>query len=281
MTTPTASAPQERRRVTLARRAAAGANDIATRYARLQHTLIAWSAIPESGGTLHQDAAHELVVALVDTSAILHVGEEQVGAPRRSIGILPPGPSTIVASGPGTVVRFFTPLPPAFAAPVVNGGDYVAPRAVRPLGEPLRRIGPPAPRVHRMPRLRPEQAGTQRVVEAETMSVMWIENHGPQDLAKVGPHAHADFEEGALVLEGAYVLHLRTPWGSDARRWRDDEHLACEPGALVIVPPTVTHVAEAIGEGDHTLLNVFAPPRRDHRDKGIVINAAEYAFPES
>ena len=70
--------------------------------------------------------------------------------------------------------------------------------------------------------------------------------------------------------------HLRTPWGADGLHWRADEHVTCQPGTLIIVPPTVIHTTEAVGDGQHFMLNVFAPVRADHIKSGMVLNAADY-----
>jgi mannose-6-phosphate isomerase-like protein (cupin superfamily) len=258
---------------------AVDASGIATRYARLQHTLVAWSEFG-GPGTLRNDAEHEVIVVFPDAAAVVDANGNRTDAPARSIAVLPAGASTIELGGRGTVVRFFTPVGAGTAAPV-NGDDYALPRPrLRAVGTPFARIGSPAPRVHPIERLPAPKTGVPRCVQSETMSVMWIDHAGPQDRSKVQPHAHADFEEGTLVLEGRYVQHLRTPWGTNVDLWRDDDHLGCERGALVIVPAEVVHSAEAIGEGSHVLLNFFAPVRRDHIEKGQVINAAEYRAPQ-
>ena len=108
------------------------------------------------------------------------------------------------------------------------------------------------------------------------MNLLWIEQDGPQDPGRLAPHSHDDFEEGALVVEGEYVQHLRTPWESDSRYWREDEHHPCRPGTITIVPPTVIHANETRGPGRHIMLNVFAPARADHIKSGMVLNAGDY-----
>ena len=80
----------------------------------------------------------------------------------------------------------------------------------------------------------------------------------------------------ALVVRGDYIEHLRTPWGADASQWHADEHVPCQPGTLIVVPPTVIHATETIGAGQHLMLNVFAPARADHIKSGMVLNAADY-----
>lgn len=277
MTASISSDLRARRLVSLTLTAPEVESGVATRYARTQHTGVAWSEFPDAGGTLRQAFGHETIVVLPDAAGVLTGDGVSEGAPARSIGILPPGPCTVDLRGPGTVIRFFTPVPDALAARAGNRDDYPEPRAnVRPIGAPFVRVGPHGPRVHPIARLAGPDAGKPRCVQSATMSVMWMDQPGPHDRRKLYPHAHADFEEGSLVIEGRYVLHLRTPWGNDADAWRDDDHFACARGSLVIIPVDVTHSAEAIGEGGHVLLNFFAPARRDHMEKGQVVNVAEY-----
>jgi len=277
MTASLSSELRARRLVSLALPAPVTEGGIATRLARLSHTAVAWSECPDGGGTLHQEFEHETIVVLPDAAAVLTADGGRAEAPARSTCVLPAGPCTIAVTGRGTVIRFLSPVPDALDVLTGNHDDYLEPRAkLRPLGAPFARIGPRGPRVHPIARLAGADAGKPRCVQSATMSVMWMDQPGPHDRRRLYPHAHADFEEGSLVIAGRYVLHLRTPWGTDADAWRDDDHFACTRGSLVIIPAEVTHSAEAIGEGDHLLLNFFAPPRRDHMEKGQVVNVAEY-----
>lgn len=216
-----------------------------------------------------------MFVILPDTGAELVVGDTRTAAPARSICIVPAGTSTVVAGGAGTIVRLFAPVPHALAHLALNHGAYTSGRNdLRPMGAPFRRIGPPAPRVYPLDAV---TDGKPQSFQTENMSVGWFEQHGAQDPAAVVPHAHADFEEGSLTIAGSYVQHLRTPWRTDLRDWRDDEHLPCGPGTLVVIAPETLHVAEAVGDGPHIMMNLFAPPRTDHIAKGQIRNAAEYA----
>lgn len=247
---------------------------IASRYARTYRFLVAWSDVEAAGGSLTQSSERETFVVLPDVGAELVSGELRVPAPARSICILPAGTSTIVPRGRGTVIRLFEPAPAVLAERAINRDAYDrGQNGIRPVGPPLRRIGPAGPRVY------PLEAGTggkPQSFQTETMSIGWFEQDGPQDPRAVFPHAHGDFEEGSLMVAGAYVQHLRTPWGTDLRGWRADEHLRCGPGTLVVIPPETLHVAEATGGGHHVMMNLFAPPRADHIAKGQIRNAGEY-----
>jgi quercetin dioxygenase-like cupin family protein len=127
-----------------------------------------------------------------------------------------------------------------------------------------------------MDRLAPERPGRPPTIQSETMNVMWIERGSPHDRSQLAPHSHDDFEEGAIVVDGHYIQHLRTPWTADARQWRDDEHRNCGPGTITIVPPTGIHTTEAIDEGRHIMLNIFSPVRADQIKSGLVLNSNEY-----
>lgn len=253
---------------------AAVADGCTTRYARTFHFVVAWSEVT-AGARLRHAAGRESFVVLPDAGVDLVAGASPIPAPARSICILPAGESTIVAHAAGTVIRLIEAAPADALAGAINARSYTQPRAdLRPIGAPFRRIGPPAPRVYP---LEAGSGGKPQSFQTETMSCGWFEHTGPQDPASVFPHAHVDFEEGSLMVEGTFVQHLRFPWGSDLREWRTDEHVRCGPGTLVVIPPKTLHVAEAVGPERHVLMNLFAPPRPDHLAKGQIRNADEYA----
>jgi len=238
---------------------------------------VAWSAVSAAGAALKQEAVGEIVVVLPEAGAVLRADGASVEAPARSICILPAGASAIEAKSPGRVIRIFAPVPEALAPLAVNAEDYRAPRAgVRPIGAPLAYSGAPGIRVYPIDQFKAAAGRRPPSFQTATMNVMWIERDGITDRTKLDPHSHDDFEEGALVVAGEYVEHLRTPWAADASAWREDEHVTCKPGTLIIVPPTVIHTTETLGAGRHLMLNVFAPARGDHIKSGMVLNARDY-----
>jgi len=250
---------------------------IATWYARLQNTLVAWSEVSAVPGALRQADDNEIIVVLPDAGAVLSGHGERAEAPTRSIAILPPGATVIEPKAPGRVIRFFSPVPDAFAALAINGRDYAAPTArANPIGAKFVHGEGSGIRVYPIDGLKSDRPGRPPSFQSETMNVMWIEQDGPHDRAKLSPHSHEGFEEGAVVVAGDYVQHLRTPWASDAGQWREDEHRRCVPGTLTIVPPEVIHTSEALGAGRHIMLNIFAPARADHIKSGMVLNAKDY-----
>lgn len=250
---------------------------VATRYMRLQNALVAWSEVLAASATLRQDASAEIFVILPDTGAVLSGNGAKAEASARSISILPAGPTTIHLTSPGRVIRIFSPVPEALAAHAINGADYAARGAgTTPIGAPLAYAGGAGVRIYEIDRFKAAAGKRPPSFQTAMMNIMWIEQDGPHNPAKLNPHAHDDFEEGALVVDGEYVQHLRTPWTIDAGQWRDDEHVTCKPGTLMIVPPTVIHTTGALGTGRHLMANVFAPARADHIQSGMVLNAKEY-----
>ena len=55
---------------------------------------------------------------------------------------------------------------------------------------------------------------------------------------------------------------MRVPWTPDSSTWRDDEHQRCAAPAVVVIPPPLIHTSQSVGEMQHWLIDVFAPPRR-------------------
>jgi len=270
-------AERNRRRFVAANGSRTQGNGIATSYMRLQNALVAWSEVSAVGASLKQDTAGESVVVLPEIAAVLRAGDASAEAPARSICILPAGATSVEAKAPGRVIRFFAPVPEALARLAVNGEDYREPRAgVLPIDAPLTYSGAPGIRVYPIDQFKAAAGRRPPSFQTATMNVMWIEREGPTDRTKLDPHSHDDFEEGALVVAGEYVEHLRTPWAADASAWREDEHVTCKPGTLIIVPPTVVHTTETLGAGRHLMLNLFAPARSDHIKSGMVLNAKDY-----
>lgn len=120
-----------------------------------------------------------------------------------------------------------------------------------------------------------------KILQTATLSINIVDYQGPRDRSALSPHSHAAFEQGSLALEGDFVHHLRTPWGSDAGQWRDDEHRSAPSPSLVVIPPHVIHTTEGVGDGRHLLIDVFSPPRQDFIASGWVFNAGDYRLSDA
>jgi hypothetical protein len=158
---------------------------------------------------------------------------------------------------------------------VTTRGDAARerPDAVAPLGPPV--IGP-GTRIHALAD-HPAGEGEMRVFRSGDLM---INVFGPRtrrrDPAHLSPHWHDDFEQGSVVLEGAWIHHLRYPWVPDSGTWRPDGHLRCGAPSVTIIPAGVEHTSQDTGDGESWLVDVFAPPRADFLARGIVRNAADY-----
>lgn len=200
--------------------------------------------------------------------------------PPRSIAIASAGTIEIRLSGPGQAYALTTGAAAQAQQPAVNADDYRTPDPrVKPV--PSRTpaaLGSPPLRVYSIDRISAPAAKSRlKFLQTATMSINWVEYDGPRDRAQLSPHAHADFEQGSLAIQGDFVHHIRTPWIPDANQWRDDQHLAASQDSLLVIPPELVHTTEGVGGGKHVLVDIFAPPREDFIAKGWVHNAHDYA----
>ncbi|NMO91711.1 hypothetical protein [Actinomycetospora sp. TBRC 11914] len=214
----------------------------------------------------------ETMVLLPDVGATVSGSASTCEAPRRSICILPPGRHVVQRAAAGTCV-VLRGDPDAVAGPPGEGRD---PRLVVPVPHRRRR---PENRivVHAVDELpRTGAGGRLRMVQSSTLSINWVEYDGPRDRSTLSPHAHRDFEQGTLALQGDYLHHLRVPWGPDADRWRPDEHLEAGSPSLLVIPAGTEHTTEGVGAGPHLMIDLFSPPRADFIARGMVANADDY-----
>lgn len=250
-------------------------------YARGQNFTV--EAIrADAGDTRGFAAADECILLSIDARVVVVAGGEEAAVAAASAAIVPPGEWTMRVTGGGRVYVLTTGRADRAAASAANGAHYEpADARVAPVGAPFRRRdGGTAIRVHAFAEL-PFPPGNPRLkfLQSATMSINWVDYAGVRDRTALSPHAHDDFEQGSLAVEGRFVHHLRTPWKANANQWRDDEHLAAVADTLLIVPPEIVHTTEGLGDGRHVLVDIFAPPRRDFIAKGWMHNAGDYADP--
>jgi hypothetical protein len=209
----------------------------------------------------------------------------QSGAARESLGvedlaILPPGAWCIRFERAGHVVQLIT-AEDELASKAANAARYADGAPEAPKGEPW-----PEPtggyRLRRYSTLEGYARGG--LVHAfrtrKLMMVPYARFLEPRDETQLTPHAHADFEQGSIGLEGEWVHHLRTPWTPNRRHWRPDQHLQVGSPSTLIIPAGVIHTSQGIAGEGMRLIDVFAPPRMDFSERGWVDNAADYPMPE-
>lgn len=211
------------------------------------------------------------------------VGEHGSAAfPPMSVCILPAGGHTVSISGAGLVLVLATGRPDLDPGEALNADAPRDPR-ITPIGTPFSRQAP-LRTPHVLPIdgiMQPEGNKRIRFIQTETMSINLVRYSGPRGKGALSPHAHDDIEQGTLAISGDYIHHLRKPWGADAAQWVEDAHHPAGPGSILLIPPEIIHTTEGVGAGEHFLLDIFAPPRRDFIAKGWVANALDYSAPDA
>lgn len=101
----------------------------------------------------------------------------------------------------------------------------------------------------------------------------------PRDETQLSPHAHADFEQGSVALEGEWQHYLRVPWTANRREWKPDATVEIGSPSTTIIPAGVIHTSQGMAGAGMRLVDVFAPPRMDFSERGWVDNADEYPMP--
>jgi hypothetical protein len=236
-----------------------------------------------AGDILEIGGTQEMIMLCVETDVVVSGCGHSVRLRPRSVAILPSGAYRLGFSQPGRIFVLATGRTDIAIGQAINAARYDDPDArVAPVGEPFRRqrradeivvfaideVAPP-PTNQRL-----------KFIQSATMSINWVEYRGPRDRTQLSPHSHADFEQGSLAIEGDFVHHLRTEWKSNANLWRDDVHLEAGKDTLLIIPPELIHTTEGIGEGDHILIDIFAPPRRDFIANRWMHNETDYLDPD-
>ena len=235
-----------------------------------------------SGAGVHAFASLTEIILLLPKKGAALSGDRAADLPGHAIAILPAGAYGAESSGGGDIYILATDRLDEEGAQALNAEEYASPDArVSPVGAPyVRTAFQNEIRIHQIEDITiPPDNGRLRFLQSETMSLNWVEYEGARDRSGLSPHAHSDAEQASLAIEGAFIHHLRTPWGRDAGIWQEDQHLAAGPSSILIVPPEIIHTTEGNGTGRHMLVDVFAPPRADFIAKNWVFNAGEYAVP--
>ena len=243
--------------------------------------VIATSAVEPGAVLSRADNPDEYMVLLGGVAAAIRAGAETIEAAPESLTIVPPGPSEITAKGAGPLVRVLSNRAADLAAKAENAATYAdGAREVAPL-DPW----PDPPAGFRLRNYQPfdyDRPDTNmRLFRCTNLMInVLTKRTAARDVSKLSPHAHDDFEQASLLLEGDYVHHLRYPWVSDMSQWRPDEHMEIGSPSVIVIPPNVVHTSRNIGDKRSWLIDIFAPPRVDFsRKPGLVLNADEYPMP--
>jgi hypothetical protein len=243
-------------------------------WVRAANFAVACPAVRAGDRLTRTGQPDEYLALLVGTGARIRTSSGTLDAPADALAIVEPGDSAIEVTGDGRVVLVVTTRNADVAREASNADAYREhPPAVTPLGPPIAGSGT---RVHALAD-HPAGEGEMRVLRSGDLM---INVFGPRtrrrDPGQLSPHWHDDLEQGSVILAGSWIHHLRYPWAPDSGAWREDQHLRCGAPSVTIIPAGVEHTSQDTGDGMSWLVDVFAPPRADFLERGIVRNAAEY-----
>lgn len=253
----------------------------ATWHGRGQNFVVAYT-VAKDGAVLErgtQPDEHMLILMDPASAVTVTAGGETNAIKGHTLTILPPGPSKVTVEKGGIIVRLFTAQAADLLPLCLNKASYVNP-------DP--HVGPwkpwPTPldgfRIRSYSLDVPEKSGRfGRIWRSTNLIANVFYPCGPRDLDKMTPHHHDDFQQGLLFLEGEAVNHLRWPWGSDLRLWREDEHVRCSAPSLIVIPPPSIHTSQMVGPRN-VFIDIFSPPRGDFVENGWVLNDADYPLPD-
>lgn len=251
-------------------------------YAHAVNFVVVTSRV-RAGSTIRLDDHPDEYCVVLPTGAIsvtVTTGGEEVLAHEESLVVVPPGDSRIEATQDGFVHRVLSKKSPLHArgrgdGPVHAQADLVA--DLVPWPDPVGGF-----RLRHYPLTDFEHLeGKQRIFRTTNMMIKLApakdSRRSPRELS---PHSHADFEQASLVVHGEWIHHMRLPWKADSTQWLDDEHHRIGAPSVTVIPPTVIHTSQSIGEHLNQLIDIFAPPRVDFSLAGRVTNEDDYPLPE-
>ena len=243
--------------------------------------VVAMSAVEPGAVLSRSDHPDEYMVLLGGVAATIKAGAEMIEAAPESLTIVPPGPSEVVAKGAGYLVRVLSNRAADLLAKADNAATYAdGAGEIAPLVS-----WPDPPGGFKLRNYKPfdydKPDTNMRLFRCTNLMInVLTKRSAPRDVKKLSPHAHDDFEQASLLLEGDYIHHLRYPWVPDMSQWRPDEHLEIASPSVIVIPPKVVHTSRNIGDKRSWLIDIFAPPRLDFsRKPGLVLNADEYPMP--
>lgn len=225
-----------------------------------------------------------MVITDPKVSCTIKAGKETIEAGPDSLTIVPPGASTITATGEGLISCIFSKNAKDIMDLAHNKKTYAdgAPE-LAPLVPWPDPVGGFKLRHYKLsdyydpkgPRIQPA------LFRSTNMMVNLFAPYTtrrPTDA--LSPHWHDDFEQCSLTLSGQWIHHLRYPWSANMKEWVSDDDTLLDTPSLIIIPANVIHTSRDVGRGKSSLYDIFCPPRVDFsRKKGFVINEDEYPAP--
>ncbi|GAA4551337.1 hypothetical protein [Pseudonocardia xishanensis] len=226
----------------------------------------------------------EQVLLLIDEHSAITgtAGDETHEVSGPALVVVPPGESAITSTGTGPVVQLIESGETEWAAKASNAAAYAEPDAhVAPLEPWPEPVGGYRWRTYLMSDVPEDPKRFGRLFRTRSFMVNFLKaGTGPRDLSKMSPHFHDDFEQASLVVAGTYVHHIQTPWGTDGRQWRPEDHALVGSPSLAIIPPPTVHTSQGVGWRANHLIDIFSGPRHDFSARpGWVLNAEEYPAP--
>ena len=208
--------------------------------------------------------------------ATVRAGNEEVAIDGNgdSLVIVPPGPSGVTLHHEGYVTRIFSHRAVDLMAAASNAATHPA----RPADE----APPPPPGGFRLRHYRLEDYkkpdSPARPFRSTNMLInAFVPRDFRRDKRKMTPHAHEDFDQASLALQGNFIHHLRYPWTADMTNWREDGHHGVGSPSLIVIPAQALHTTQDVAEGWVQLIDIFSPPRPDFVEKpGWVCNEEDY-----
>ena len=221
------------------------------------------------------------VLSPKNVAVALDTGKESAQTEGDALFIVPPGDSRVSVPQGGWVYRVFSRHAADLAAQADNVGTYAS-----GVGDVAGLVSWPEPvggyrlRHYALPEHRKAEHPMRLFRTRNLMINVFPASNTPRDIGKMSPHSHADFEQGSLAIGGAFIHHMRHPWGVDIQQWKEDEHVVASAPSLCIIPPKVIHTSQSVGMVDMQLVDIFSPPRVDFSLKtDLVCNADEYPLP--
>lgn len=258
-----------------------GSNE-STWITRSANVVVAVSQVRPGALLARQENPDEYMLLLPPgMRAEVKSGDDTIAARADSLTIIPPGSSSVRVLDAGVITRVFSARAADLAALASNAQRYAhgAP-SVAPLEDWPMPVGGYRLRHYDLAGfLDPKLFG--RLFRSRNLMINVFERKAERrDPARLSPHAHGDFEQISLALEGTFIHHLRTPWGPDSNQWKEDEHVEVHSPSTIVIPTNLVHTTQATGTGVNWLIDIFGPPRRDFSvQPGLVRNEAEYPMP--